>query len=236
MPWTSPSSMNGTRMNQLVAPTSFITSISRRRANMAMRIVLRINRPAAPRRKAAMTKMPTVRRLDSCWMSLMVSEANTTLSTPDLSENCDPSASTARTSLSTGSTRNDGGQVLGLDAGDHLRGVGEQDLELLVRRRPCRRTRCWPRRGCPRGHDARRRSGPGWRRGAGRRRTRCRPASAAWRSRPRCAASATHPTRASETATVSTEARVMVKLRPRLDAGLPDDVVELHGMDPVLYS
>ena len=28
--------MNGTRMNQLVAPTSFITSISRRRENMAM--------------------------------------------------------------------------------------------------------------------------------------------------------------------------------------------------------
>ena len=42
--------MNGTRMNQLVAPTSFITSISRRRANMAMRIVLRMSRMAAPSR------------------------------------------------------------------------------------------------------------------------------------------------------------------------------------------
>jgi hypothetical protein len=46
--------MNGTRMNQLVAPTSFITSISRRRANMAMRMVLRMSsrrRPAAGRRR-----------------------------------------------------------------------------------------------------------------------------------------------------------------------------------------
>ena len=43
-PWTTPSSMNGTRMNQLVAPTSFITSISRRRANIAMRIELRMSR------------------------------------------------------------------------------------------------------------------------------------------------------------------------------------------------
>ena len=39
--------MNGTRMNQLVAPTSFMTSISRRRANIAMRIVLRMSRHAA---------------------------------------------------------------------------------------------------------------------------------------------------------------------------------------------
>ena len=38
----SPSTMNGMRMNQLVAPTSFMTSISRRRANMAVRIVFQI--------------------------------------------------------------------------------------------------------------------------------------------------------------------------------------------------
>src|SRR5438067_808303 len=37
-PCTRPSAMNGIRMNQFVAPTSFITSISRRRANIAMRI------------------------------------------------------------------------------------------------------------------------------------------------------------------------------------------------------
>ena len=46
-PWISPSSMNGMRMNQSVAPTSFITSISRRRANMAVRIVFQISRTAA---------------------------------------------------------------------------------------------------------------------------------------------------------------------------------------------
>ena len=34
-------------MNQSVAPTSFITSISRRRANIAVRIVFQISRIAA---------------------------------------------------------------------------------------------------------------------------------------------------------------------------------------------
>ena len=52
-PWTKPSSMNGTRMNQLVAPTSFITSISRRRANMAVRMVLRMSRVEASSKKTA---------------------------------------------------------------------------------------------------------------------------------------------------------------------------------------
>ena len=38
--------MKGTRMNQLVAPTSFMTDTSRRRAKMAMRIVFRISTAA----------------------------------------------------------------------------------------------------------------------------------------------------------------------------------------------
>ena len=42
--------MNGMRMNQLVAPTSFITSISRRRANIAVRIVFQISSTAATSR------------------------------------------------------------------------------------------------------------------------------------------------------------------------------------------
>ena len=46
-PWIRPSSMNGRRMNQSVAPTSFITSISRLRANIAVRIVFQIRRIAA---------------------------------------------------------------------------------------------------------------------------------------------------------------------------------------------
>ena len=41
-PCTRPSAMNGTRTNQFDAPTSFITSISRRRANVASRIVFTI--------------------------------------------------------------------------------------------------------------------------------------------------------------------------------------------------
>ena len=39
--------MNGTRMNQLVAPTSFMTATSRRRAKMASWMVLTI-RATAP--------------------------------------------------------------------------------------------------------------------------------------------------------------------------------------------
>ncbi len=45
--------MNGNRMNQLVAPTSFITETSRRRAKMAMRMVLRISTEADSRRTTA---------------------------------------------------------------------------------------------------------------------------------------------------------------------------------------
>jgi hypothetical protein len=42
-PTITPSITNGQRMNQLVAPTSFITSTSRRRANTDRRIVFAIN-------------------------------------------------------------------------------------------------------------------------------------------------------------------------------------------------
>ena len=38
--------MNGSRMNQLVAPTSFITETSRRRAKMAMRMVFKMSTAA----------------------------------------------------------------------------------------------------------------------------------------------------------------------------------------------
>ena len=53
------------RMNQFVAPTSFITSISRRRANAAMRIVLTMSRQAAASRNTAMNARPVVSRPDS---------------------------------------------------------------------------------------------------------------------------------------------------------------------------
>ena len=42
-PHRSPSSMNGPRTNQFVAPTSFITSISRRREKIDRRIVFAIS-------------------------------------------------------------------------------------------------------------------------------------------------------------------------------------------------
>ena len=43
-----PSSMNGNRIKLFVAPTSFITSISRRRANIATRIELKMSITLAP--------------------------------------------------------------------------------------------------------------------------------------------------------------------------------------------
>ena len=49
IPCTMPSAMNGTRTNQFDAPTSFITSISRLRANVANRIVLTIRNNDEPR-------------------------------------------------------------------------------------------------------------------------------------------------------------------------------------------
>ena len=52
-PTITPSITNGQRMNQLVAPTSFITSTSRRRAKIESRIVLAISATDANRSSAA---------------------------------------------------------------------------------------------------------------------------------------------------------------------------------------
>ena len=46
-------------MNQLVAPTSFITATSRRRAKIAIRMVLRISTEADARSTRAITRMPS---------------------------------------------------------------------------------------------------------------------------------------------------------------------------------
>ena len=56
-PQIIPSSMNGQRTNQLVAPTSFMTSTSRRRAKMESRIVLPISSTAA---MPSTTAMPAI--------------------------------------------------------------------------------------------------------------------------------------------------------------------------------
>ena len=65
--------MNGRRMNQLVAPTSFITSISRRLANIAVRIVFQIRSTVAASRARAMAsnrglkKLRRARSVSICW-------------------------------------------------------------------------------------------------------------------------------------------------------------------------
>jgi hypothetical protein len=60
-PSTTPSIRNGTRMNQFVAPTSFMMAISLRRANTAIRTVFPM-RPAAAVSMIAATAMTPVRR------------------------------------------------------------------------------------------------------------------------------------------------------------------------------
>src|ERR687892_436318 len=59
-PSTTPSIRNGTRMNQFVAPTSFMMAISLRRANTAIRTVLPMS-PAADRSMMAATAITPVR-------------------------------------------------------------------------------------------------------------------------------------------------------------------------------
>ena len=72
--------MNGPRTNQFVAPTSFITSISRRREKIESRIVFAISNTEAPRststaiRKTSSITRATLRmRLESFCPSLTVS-------------------------------------------------------------------------------------------------------------------------------------------------------------------
>ena len=114
--------MNGTRMNQLVAPTSFITSISRRRANIAIRMVLRMSMPAAPSSTAATTKMPRVSALERSWMSWIVFDGeDDVLHARPASRKLLARDSTLSASLLTGSTRIRRWEVLGSDAVDHLR-------------------------------------------------------------------------------------------------------------------
>ena len=58
-PQSRPSTMNGPRTNQFVAPTSFITSISRRRAKIESRIVFAIRSTDAIRRITTATRNTT---------------------------------------------------------------------------------------------------------------------------------------------------------------------------------
>ena len=75
-PQSRPSTMNGPRTNQFVAPTSFITSISRRRAKIESRIVFAIRRTdaisritTATRNTTSITRATWRMRVDVCWPS-----------------------------------------------------------------------------------------------------------------------------------------------------------------------
>ena len=74
--------MNGTRMNQLVAPTNFITSISRRRANMAVRTVFKMSSAEAASSRAPNTVRPWLRKSLMPFSWRMTSVAAVTWKTP----------------------------------------------------------------------------------------------------------------------------------------------------------
>ena len=101
--------MNGTRMNQLVAPTSFITSISRRRANMAIRMALRISSSAATSRPAPTTNMARWAKFDTPVTVLTLSLTSLASSTPGSAASCAPMLSMRLISPDAGFTRYESG-------------------------------------------------------------------------------------------------------------------------------
>ena len=74
--------MNGMRMNQSVAPTSFITSISRRRANIAVRIVFQISSTAGEHERDPQPVVYIPTKLCSLLIRSIWSSASFTLYTP----------------------------------------------------------------------------------------------------------------------------------------------------------
>ena len=101
--------MNGTRMNQLVAPTSFMTDTSRRRAKMASRMVLMMSTEAESNRITASTKNTSCRIRLTVWMLWIVLVGTATLLTPGYLPNC---RAMARASLGLSSwIRNEEGMV-----------------------------------------------------------------------------------------------------------------------------
>src|SRR6202167_6253608 len=108
-PWATPSNMNGTRMNQLVAPTSFITDTSRRRAKIANRMVLMMSTEADSNKMTASTTKTNCRIRLTVWMLWMVFVGTATLLIPGYLPNC---LAMARASLGLSSwMRNDAGMV-----------------------------------------------------------------------------------------------------------------------------
>ena len=119
-PTITPSSTNGQRMNQSVAPTSFITSTSRRRAYSDSRIVFAISRiDATPSRTAnsaivIFTTRVTERILFVSSSRLRTSSiaGSTTVRAPDGACGASASRSLAMSSGLVGVTRNVSGSGL----------------------------------------------------------------------------------------------------------------------------
>ena len=80
--------MNGSRMNQLVAPTSFITDTSRRRAKMAMRMVLRMSTDADRSSTTATARKTHWRIRITLCMVLICWPGYLTANTPGTPLNC----------------------------------------------------------------------------------------------------------------------------------------------------
>ena len=80
--------MNGNRMNQLVAPTSFITDTSRRRAKMAMRMVLRMSTEADSSSTTATARKTHCRTRITLCMVLICCPGYLTAKIPCLPLNC----------------------------------------------------------------------------------------------------------------------------------------------------
>ena len=81
-PQMRPSSMKGPRTNQLLAPTSFMTSISRRRAKIDSRIVFAIRMVEAIKRMTEAERKTNSITLATSRTRSVVSRGNETLSTP----------------------------------------------------------------------------------------------------------------------------------------------------------
>ena len=113
-PCSRPSNMKGMRMNQLVAPTNFITSISRRRANIAVLMVFQMRATATPKSTTDIT-MVTVRtkpdNVEMTWNSSSASETPSTLGRPRY---CSAKLRTSAASPVSGTTLNCVGIVSGV--------------------------------------------------------------------------------------------------------------------------
>ena len=113
-PWMVPSSMNGIRMNQLVAPTSFMTSISWRRAPMAVKTVLRMSSADTPTSTTAAISSAWLTRVEKSSIWRMASVAVATSRTPGWAENWRASSLTLAAERSVGTIRYDGGMTSGV--------------------------------------------------------------------------------------------------------------------------